>query len=95
MASSKGMASGVSIPTVPSMPTSSSVRPTKGTSVKGGVVKVPKSDLKVKGKVRAPKVKSMPVDHASKMRDAHRLGVPAHKRLREKPFQIPKRKPVL
>ena len=88
MASSKGMAPGVLLPTVPAMPTSSVTKGTRATSTKTRVVKVPRTTLRVKG----PKIK---VARPKMPKDAHRLNVPAHKRLRSKPFQIPKRKPVI
>lgn len=82
------MAPGVILPTVPTVGSSTPTKGSRPTSTKAGVVKVPKSALSVR--VKGPKVvrPKMP-------KDAHRLNVPAHKRLREKPFQIPKRKPVI
>ena len=88
MGTSKGMAPGVILPTVPGMGTSTPTKPPRATTGKSRVVKVPTTSLKVKG----PRVK---VVRPKMPKDAHRLGVPAHKRLREKPFQIPKRKPVI
>lgn len=88
MGTSKGMAPGVILPTVPSVGNSTPTKGTRAPSTKSRVVRVPKTSLSVR--VKGPKVvrPAMP-------KDAHRLAVPAHKRLRSKPFQIPKRKPVL
>ena len=88
MGTSKGMAPGVILPTVPTVGSSTPTKGTRPPSTKARVVKVPRSNLSVR--VKGPKIvkPKMP-------KDANRLSVPAHKRLRSKPFQIPKRKPVL
>ena len=88
MASSKGMAPGVLLPTVPSV--GSSARPTKGTGT-SKVVKVPSMN-RTTPKYRAPKIK---VAKPRMPRDASALMVPKAKRVRNgKEFSI-KRKPVI
>lgn len=91
MASSKGMAPGVLLPTVPSM---GNPVPTKGTKSGGSsrVVKVPTSS--VKSRVRGPKIK---VKVPKMPKDATALMVPKAKRIKNgKAFEFStKRRPVI
>jgi hypothetical protein len=90
---------GVNIPTVPGlslMPTAKPAKGTKATSIKAGVVKVPKAKksggLKMpKTKVpRAPKARTSAV-----LRDANALAVPKHKRVGVNQFKMKVKKGVL
>ena len=94
MASSKGMAPTVLLPTVPSMPSKGT--PTKGTSSKAStrVVRVPGSSRRTTPKVRAPKIK---VVKPKMPKDAMALTVPRAKKIKNgKAFEFgTKRKPVI
>lgn len=91
MASSKGMASTVLLPTVPVMGTQA---PTKGTSMKASsrVVKVPGLTHRTTPKVKAPHIK---VVKPKMPKDANRLGVPKAKRVKNGKEFSTKRKPVI
>lgn len=92
MASAK--APGVILPTVPTMPSSGA--PTKAgrtTSIKGGVVKVPRVASR-KGGVKLKGPKPPRVVKPKMPKDANLLHVPAHKRVKSKPFTT-KLKPVI
>lgn len=95
MASSRGMAPDVVLPTVPTMGSSASVRPTKGTSTRASqrVVKVPRQSLRrTTPKVKAVKVRTV---KPRTPKDAGMLHVPKAKRVRNFKEFSTKRKPVI
>lgn len=94
MASSKGMAPTVLLPTVPQMGSSASVRATKGTSSRASsrVVKVPKASVSGRGLAKAPKIK---VAKPKMPKDAMRLNVPKAKRVKNGKEFVVGRKPII
>ena len=92
MATSK--APGVILPTVPSMPSSTPTKASRSTSMKGGVVKVPRVASR-KGSVKLKGPKPPRVVRPKMPKDANLLNVPKPKRVKGgKPFAI-KTKPII
>jgi hypothetical protein len=94
MASSRGMAPTVLLPTVPSMPTGAAPRATKGTSTKASsrVVKVPGLSHRTTPKLKAPHIR---VAKPKMPKDALLLGVPKAKRVKNGKEFSTKRKPII
>jgi hypothetical protein len=91
MASSKGQAPGVLLPTVPQMPTGS-VKGTRATSTKGSSRVVKVSTARTTPKARAPKIR---VKTPKMPKDALALTVPHMKKIKNgREFSV-KRKPVI
>lgn len=92
MASSKGMAPGVLLPTVPGMGAARPTTGTKGTSTRTKVVRVPKAKVSGRGLVKGPKIS---VKRPKMPKDAMALHVPKAKRVKNGKEFSTKLKPVI